>query len=49
VVEKVNDILTLTNITVVATGAAVGDPCDGRLAIVLYRNGLRKDIKTGIF
>jgi hypothetical protein len=49
-VEKgVNDILILTNITIAAAGAAVCDQCTSRLAFVVYRDSLRKYIKTGIF
>jgi hypothetical protein len=47
--KKVNDILILTNIAILAAGAAVGDHCTSRLAFVVYRNTLRKYIKTDIF
>ena len=47
--KQVNDILILTNIAIAAAGAAVCDHCSSRLAFVAYLNGLRKDIKTGIF
>ena len=47
--KEINHILILTNITIAAARAAIGDHCSSRLALVVYRNGLRKDIKTGRF
>ena len=41
-VEQVDHILILTNVTIAAAGAAVDDPCSSRLAFVAYRNSLRK-------
>ena len=38
--KEVNDILTLTNISIAAAGAAVSDKCSGHLAFVVYRNSL---------
>ena len=38
--KEVNDILTLTNISIAAAGAAVPDKCSGHLAFVVYRDSL---------